>query len=194
MDCKALVEKVINKVGKNGEKWYKVGTFVLFLLFTNRGLSMITFIGDYTCRLDDKGRVSLPMAFIRQMGHGMQERFVIKKDIFEKCLVLYPMDEWERQTRILDSNINPYNREHNKFLRGLLKDTAEVSLDANNRILLPRRLMENIGADKEIVMAGQPGKIEIWPRSTYDEIDSGSDDFAALAEKIMGNISKDKNE
>jgi len=79
------VEKVINKVGKNGEKWYKVGIFVLFLLFTNRGLFMITFIGDYTCRLDDKGRVSLPMAFIRQMGHGIQERFVIKRDIFEKC-------------------------------------------------------------------------------------------------------------
>jgi MraZ protein len=188
------MKKVINKVGKNGEKWYKVGNFVLLLLPTNRGLSMITFIGDYICKPDDKGRVSLPMAFIRQMGHGIQERFVIKKDIFEKCLVLYPMDEWERQTHILDSNINPYNREHNKFLRGFLKDTAEVSLDANNRILLPKRLMESIGSDKEIVMAGQPGKIEIWPRSTYEKIDSGSDEFAALAEKIMGNISKEKNE
>jgi len=154
---------------------------------------MITFIGDYACKLDDKGRVLLPVAFIRQMAGAMQERFVIKKDIFEKCLVMYPMDEWERQTRILDSNINPYNREHNKFLRGFLKDTAEVSLDSNNRLLLPKRLLENIGADKEIMLAGQPGKIEIWPRSTYDGIDSGSEDFAALAEKIMGNISKDKN-
>jgi len=155
---------------------------------------MITFIGDYTCKLDEKGRVSLPMAFIRQMGHAVQERFVIKKDIFEKCLVLYPMDEWEKQMRLLDNNLNPYNREHNKLLRGLLKDSAEVSLDGNNRVLLPKRLMESIGADKEIVMAGQPGKIEIWPRSTYETIDSGSDEFASLAEKIMGNVNKDKNE
>ncbi|MBN2274050.1 MAG: hypothetical protein JXR41_01970 [Bacteroidales bacterium] len=188
------MEKVINNVGKNGEKWYKVGIFVLPLLSTKSGLFMINFIGDYPCKPDDKGRVSLPMAYIRQMGQAMQERFVIKKDLFEKCLVLYPMDEWERQTRILDNNINPYNREHNKFLRGFLKDTAEVSLDASNRILLPRRLMESIGADREIVMTGLPGKIEIWPRATYEEIDSGSNEFAALAEKIMGNINKDKNE
>jgi MraZ protein len=194
MVFQGLWEKVINNVGKNGEKWYKVGNFVLFLHSTNRGLFMITFIGDYTCKLDDKGRVLLPAAFIKQMAHGMQERFVLKKDIFEKCLVLYPMDEWERQNQILRSNTNPYNREHNKFLRGYFKDTAEVSLDANNRLLLPRRLMDDIGADKEIVLAGQLGKIEIWPRNTYDAIESGSDDFAALAEKIMGNISKDKNE
>jgi hypothetical protein len=92
------VEKVINRVGKNGTKWYKVENFVLFLLSTNRSLFMITFIGDYTCKLDEKGRESLPMALIRQMGHAVQERFVIKKDIFEKCLLLYPMDEWEKQT------------------------------------------------------------------------------------------------
>jgi MraZ protein len=176
---------------RSGTKWEYLYYLYLPLKVAS---SMINFIGDYPCKPDDKGRVSLPMAFIRQMGHGMQERFVIKKDIFEKCLVLYPMDEWERQTRILDNNINPYNREHNKFLRGFLKDTAEVSLDANNRILLPRRLMDGIGADREIVMTGLPGKIEIWPRGTYDEIDSGSDEFAALTEKIMGNISKDKNE
>ena len=51
---------------------------------------MIDFIGDYTCKLDDKGRVLLPSAFIRQMAGSMQERFVMKKDIFESCLVLYP--------------------------------------------------------------------------------------------------------
>ncbi len=156
---------------------------------------MITFIGDYTCKLDDKGRVLLPSAFIRQMAHGKQDRFVLKKDIFEKCLVMYPMDEWERQNSILLSHTNPYNREHNKFLREYFKNTAEITLDSNNRLLLPRRLLDDINADKEIVLAGQPGKIEIWPRSTYDAIESGSDEFASLAEKIMGNISnKDKNE
>jgi MraZ protein len=155
---------------------------------------MITFIGDYTCRLDEKGRVLLPAAFIRQMAHGMQERFVIKKDIFEKCLVLYPMDEWERQNEILRSNTNPYNREHNKFLRGYFKDTAELTLDASNRLLMPRRLLDEIGADKEIVLAGQLGKIEIWSRNAYETIEGASDDFAALAEKIMGNLKKDMNE
>jgi MraZ protein len=153
---------------------------------------MITFIGDYTCKLDDKGRVLLPAAFIKQMASSMQERFVLKKDIFEPCLVLYPMNEWERQNEILRQNTNPYNREHNKFLRRFFKGTAEISLDANNRLLFPKRLLEEIGAGRDIVLAGQLGKIEIWPAGTYDKVEGENENFALLAEKIMGNLIKDQ--
>lgn len=151
---------------------------------------MTTFTGDYPCRLDDKGRVLLPSAFIKQMAAGIQERFVLKKDIFESCLVLYPMMEWERQTQILRQNTNPYNREHNQFLRGFFKGMADLTLDASNRLLIPKRLLEEIGADREIVMAGQLGRIEIWARDAYDIIESGGETIAHLAEKIMGNLNQ----
>lgn len=156
---------------------------------------MITFIGDYTCKLDNKGRALLPSAFIKQMAQmpfagkgGLQDRFVIKKDIFETCLLLFPMDEWQRQNEILRNNTNPFNREHNKFLRGFFKGIAELSLDANNRLLIPKRLLDEINAGREIVMAGQFGKIEIWAKSMYDTVESGDERFATLAEKIMGNL------
>ncbi|MBN2481737.1 MAG: protein mraZ [Bacteroidales bacterium] len=156
---------------------------------------MITFIGDYTCRLDNKGRVLLPAAFIKQMAQvpvagkgGLQERFVIKKDIFETCLLLFPMDEWQRQNEILRNSTNPFNREHNKFLRGFFKGIAELSLDGSNRLLIPRRLLDEINAGREIVLAGQFGKIEIWSKNMYDAVESGDERFASLAEKIMGNI------
>lgn len=150
----------------------------------------VTFIGDFNCKLDDKGRVLLPAAFIKQMASSMQERFVLKKDIFESCLVLYPMNEWERQNEILRQNTNPYNREHNTFLRGFYKGTAEVTLDASNRLLIPRRLLDEIGTGRDIVMAGQLGKIEIWPSEAYEKVESGDESFAMLAEKIMGNVGK----
>lgn len=159
---------------------------------------MVTFTGDYSCRLDEKGRVLLPAALIKQLGAGMpsgaadrQEKFVLKKDIFETCLVLYPMVEWERQTQILRQNTNPYNREHNRFLRGLFKGMADVMLDSSNRLLIPRRLLEEIGADREIVLAGQLGRIEIWAKDAYDAIESGGENIARLAEKIMGNLDRD---
>ncbi len=152
---------------------------------------MITFIGDYSCKLDDKGRVLLPAAFIKQMASSMQERFVLKKDIFESCLVLFPMNEWERQNEILRQNTNPYNREHNKFLRGFFKGTAEIALDSSNRLLIPKRLLDEIGAGREIVLAGQLGKIEIWPAETYDQVEGGDENFGLLAEKIMGNLNRD---
>jgi MraZ protein len=42
------------------------------------------------------------------------DKFVVKKDVFEKCLVLFPMDEWDRQNSIIRSRINPYNKEHSQ--------------------------------------------------------------------------------
>ena len=58
--------------------------------------------------------------------------------------------------------MNPYNREHNMFLRNFFKGTAELSLDNNNRLLIPKRLMDLIGAERDVVLAGQDGRIEIW--------------------------------
>ena len=162
---------------------------------------MLTYTGDYSCRLDDKGRVLLPSAFIKQMASGMpagtperQEKFVLKKDIFESCLVLYPQAEWDRQTRILRQNTNPYNREHNEFLRGFFKGTADVVLDGSNRLLIPRRMLEEIGAEREIVLAGQLGRIEVWAKDAYDRIESGGENIARLAEKIMGKLNNNTGE
>ncbi|MDP4210449.1 MAG: division/cell wall cluster transcriptional repressor MraZ [Bacteroidota bacterium] len=154
---------------------------------------MTIFIGDYTCKIDAKGRVMLPAAFKKQMPQAAQDRFVIKKDIYEKCLVLYPMDEWERQNQLIRQNINPYNKEHNRFLREFFKDTAEVETDSNNRFVIPSRLLNlvDIGKEKEVVLAGQLGKIEIWSKELYDKTSEEIADFGALADKILGgNINK----
>ncbi|RLD61200.1 MAG: division/cell wall cluster transcriptional repressor MraZ [Bacteroidetes bacterium] len=146
---------------------------------------MTTFIGDYPCKVDAKGRIMLPSALKRQMKSSVEERFVIKKDLFEKCLILFPIEEWERQNRIIRSKINPYKKEHNKFLRGFYKGTAEILLDGNNRFLVPKRLLEIVGINKEVILAGQDGKIEIWDKELYENIVGDEEDFAVLAEKIM---------
>jgi MraZ protein len=146
---------------------------------------MTTFIGEYSCKLDVKGRLMLPVAFKKQNTGSDQERYVIKKDIFENCLVLYPMDEWERQTKLIRKKLNPYNKEHNIFLRRFFKGMAELTLDSNNRMLIPKRLLDEIKADKDVVMAGQMGKIEIWAKDQYDAVNVGDNEFAGMAEKIM---------
>lgn len=147
---------------------------------------MITFIGDYNCKLDSKGRITLPSAFKRQMKESVQDGFVLKRDIFEKCLILYPMKEWERQNQIIRSKTNPYNREHNKFLRMFYSGTAEVSLDANTRLLIPKKLQEYAEIGDEVVIAGHFGKIEIWSEPLYQQLGKVEDEFATLAEKILG--------
>ncbi|HJX70971.1 MAG TPA: hypothetical protein VJ346_03435 [Bacteroidales bacterium] len=147
---------------------------------------MATFIGDYPCKVDAKGRIILPMAFKKQMPAAAQDHFVVRKDIFENCLVLYAIDDWNRQLEKIMKRINPYNREHNRFLRNFFKGTAELSLDSNNRMLIPKRLFDLIGAERDVVLAGQDGRIEIWSASVYETIEMPAEDFANLAEKLMG--------
>ncbi|MDX9811719.1 MAG: protein mraZ [Bacteroidales bacterium] len=147
---------------------------------------MATFIGDYTCKVDVKGRIILPVAFKKQMPAAAQDHFVVRKDIFENCLVLYSLDDWNRQIEKIRKRINPYNREHNMFLRNFFKGTAELALDNNNRMLIPRRLFDLIGAERDVVLAGQDGRIEIWAAEEYERIGMSAGDFADLAEKLMG--------
>lgn len=148
---------------------------------------MATFIGDYSCKLDAKGRVILPSAFKKQLPPAAEDRFVVRKDIFEGCLVLFSIDDWNRQLEKIRSRINPYNREHNIFLRNFFKGTAEVSLDSSNRLLIPKRLLDLAGIQKDVVLAGQDGRIEMWAEEVYARIDMPSNDFANLAEKLLGN-------
>jgi MraZ protein len=147
---------------------------------------MATFIGDYSCKIDSKGRLIFPSALKKQMGGVPSERFVVRRDIFENCLVLFTGEDWEEQMKKVRSRINPYNREHNIFLRNFFKGTAELSLDSSNRLLVPRKLLDLAGIDKEVILAGQDGRIEIWASDKYDAIDMPVTDFADLAEKLLG--------
>ena len=162
------------------------GYFLFILALYYEKARMATFIGDYACKVDVKGRIILPMAFKKQMPADAQDHFVVRKDIFENCLVLYAMEDWNRQIEKIRKKINPYNREHNMFLRNFFKGTAELSLDSNNRLLIPKRLMDLIGAGRDVVLAGQDGRIELWAADVYDKIDMAAGDFADLAEKLMG--------
>lgn len=145
---------------------------------------MAYFIGDHTCKLDSKGRILFPAALKKQLDKDF-DRFVVKKDLFENCLVLYTSDEWERQNLLIRSRTNPFNKEHNRFLRGFSRGTAEVIFDGSSRILIPKRLFEVIGVDKEIVLSGQDSKIEIWSKQAYDGLEEDENEFAGLAEQIM---------
>ena len=162
------------------------GQKVLLLRLNPQNSPMTSFIGDYTVKLDSKGRLSFPAAFKKQGREAIQDGFVLKRDVFENCLIMYPMEEWERQNKMIRARTNPYNKEHARFLRMFFSGTAEVSLDANNRMLIPKRLLEYAKISDEVVLAGQSGKIEIWASDQYGQVSVADDDFAIMAEEILG--------
>jgi len=147
---------------------------------------MTSFIGDYVCKVDEKGRMLFPAAFKKQNKSASPDRYVMRKDVFEGCLVLYTTEEWSRQNELIRKNTNPYNREHNRFLREFYRGTAEITLDSSGRLLIPKRLLDMAGVEKELVLTGQDSRIEIWAKDKYDAHHVDEQAFANLAEKIMG--------
>lgn len=148
----------------------------------------MSFVGDHNVKADAKGRVAVPSAFRKQFVSAEQGRFVLRKDIFQNCLVLYPVTEWNRQVDLLRTKLNDYNRSHKKFKAQFFRDTAEIEMDGSGRVLLPKRLLELVGISREIVLAGMDQVIEVWCKETYEGNGMEGDDFADLAEEILGDV------
>lgn len=146
---------------------------------------MVTFIGEYGAKLDDKGRVVFPSAFKSLMPEGADLRFVIRKDIFEPCLEMYTFEQWQSQSESVKSKLDFFNREHALFWREYMRNRAIVEPDGKlGRITIPRKLLENIGVTKEIVFCGNDFKIEIWSKEKFEDSEISSQQYTALAGQI----------
>jgi len=151
---------------------------------------MAAFIGEYECKLDDKGRLMLPVGFKKQLPAKEQKRFVINRGL-EKQLNLWPRKEWDKETGRLNA-LNLYVQKNREFVRKFNNGATEVELDGSGRLLLPKPLMEFAGCNKDAVLFGFSNRIEIWSKAEYDKyMKQGADDFAALAEEVMGKIPND---
>lgn len=143
---------------------------------------MNTFIGEYTVKIDDKGRMVFPSAFKSLMSADGDMRFVIKKDIFEDCLEMYTFEEWERQSSEVKSRLNFFNRDHAMFWREYMRDRAIVEPDGKvGRISVPKKLLEAIGVNKEVVFSGNDYKIEIWAMEKFEEARISNEQYISLA-------------
>lgn len=171
------------KVGKCGEMWEK--TYYIYKPKPVKRGEMTYLIGEYECKMDAKGRVSLPAGLKEQLMPVDQGRFVVNRG-FEKNLVLYPDSEWKKISQELNS-LNLYNKKNRDFIRYFMRGASELKTDVSNRLLIPKSLLEYAGIDKEIVLFAYGQRIEIWSRDVYDNMMRNEpDDFSSLAEEVMG--------
>lgn len=141
-------------------------------------------IGDYTGKIDAKGRMIVPSQFRKNCEED--ETFVVKRNIYDKALDLYPGKAWKEEVVRFTEKLNPYNRTHAALLREYYRGTAEVVLDASGRILLPKRLLEFAGITKAVVIAGAGDKMVIWDEEAYRATTMTQEAFEDLVAKELG--------
>ena len=146
---------------------------------------MVTFIGEYTSKIDDKGRMVFPAPLKGVLPPGSDMRFVIKKDLFEPCLQMYTLEEWDKQSAEVKSKLNFFNRQHAIFWREYMRDRDVVEPDAKlGRITVSRKLLDAIGVTKEVVFSGNDFKIEIWAKEEFETRRIPNDEYIAIAESL----------
>ena len=154
---------------------------------------MLNLIGTYECKADVKGRVMVPAPLKKQFLPVMSEGFVIKRAVFQTCLEMYPLDEWNALMQKM-GQLNRFNRKNNDFIRRFTAGVKTVELDAAGRLLIPRDLLSFAGINKEIVISSAINIVEIWDKQKYEQaINDSANDFADLAEDVMGDSSDAAN-
>ena len=144
------------------------------------------FLGNIEAKTDSKGRVFLPAAFRKVLQTMGEEQLVLRKDVHEKCLVLYPESVWMEQMEAMRRRLNRWNRQHQQIFRQFVSAVEMVTLDGNGRFLLSKRFLEAAGINQMVRFIGVGDTIEIWAVNDNEEPFMAPEDFGKALEAIMG--------
>ncbi|KIA90076.1 division/cell wall cluster transcriptional repressor MraZ [Kaistella jeonii] len=155
---------------------------------------MKNFIGTYECKMDDKGRIKLPSSLVKQMENFGGDSFVVKRSVFQSCLEVYPMNGWEKLMEKINK-LNRFQKKNADFIRQFTAGLKIVEPDNAGRLQISKDLTLFADLKKEIVITSAGELFEIWDKDVYEEvIATSAEDFAQLAEEVMGEISFDDDE
>jgi MraZ protein len=146
------------------------------------------FIGNIEAKTDAKGRAFLPAVFRKVLQTSGEEGLVLRKDVFQECLVLYPESVWNERLDLLKSQLRPWKQAHQQIFRQFVSEAEIVALDGNGRFLIPKRLMKIAGIDQDIQFIGMDNTIEIWTPEKLKQTLKSEEEFGTEFESIM-NIS-----
>ena len=131
-------------------------------------------------------------ALKKQLLPVLKEGFVIKRAVFQPCLELYPMQEWNLMINKMN-RLNRFLKKNNDFIRRFTAGVKIVELDASGRLLIPKDLYQFAGIRKQLVLSSAINIKEIWDKDAYEKtIDDTAIDFASLTEEVMGNSNMDE--
>lgn len=128
----------------------------------------------------------IPVTLKTQLAPVLNQGFVIKRSVFQPCLELYPMDEWQQLMQKMNKK-NRFKKKNNDFIRRFSAGVKPVEIDATGRLLIPKNLADIAGIRKDVVLSSAINIIEIWDKDSYEKvIDETAGNFAELAEEVMG--------
>ncbi len=169
------------------------GNYFYIFAHNHNKTKLNTIIGTYECKVDAKGRLMIPSALKKQLANSLQDGFVLKRSVFQPCLELYPMTEWNLMMQKINK-LNRFVKKNNDFIRRFTAGVKVVEVDDLGRLLIPKDLVGFSKISKDIVLSSAVNIVEIWDKDLYENAIAGDDDeFANLAEDVMGSSNDDND-
>ena len=143
------------------------------------------FLGNIEAKADTKGRAFLPAVFRKVLQASGEDCLVLRKDVFQKCLVLYPESVWNQRLDLLKQQLRPWKQSHQQMFRQFVSEAEVVTLDGNGRFLISKRLQKIAEIEQDIQFIGMDDTIEIWSPRNLEQTLKTDDDFGMEFENIM---------
>ena len=173
----------INFVEESGGKWRKICIFGAKLIIKDVHMR---FLGNIEAKTDAKGRAFLPAVFRKVLQTAGEESLVMRKDVFQPCLVLYPESVWNEQMDLLRKSLNRWRKDHQEIYRQFVSDVEVITLDGNGRFLIPKRYLKKAEIEQNIKVIGMGDTIEIWSSQKAEQERMSPEDFGVALEELMG--------
>lgn len=155
---------------------------------------MIRFLGNIEAKTDAKGRVFIPATFRKQLQAASEGNLVLRKDVFQDCLVLYPESVWFKTQNELRRRLNKWNARQQAVFRQFVSDAEVVTPDGNGRILIPKRYLQMAGIGSEVRFIGMDNTIEIWAKERAEVPFMEPEAFGQALQEALGDELWEENE
>lgn len=146
------------------------------------------FIGEYPAKADAKGRVFLPAAFRKVLEAENEQGLVLRQDIFQHCLVLYPESVWGAQLDELRGRVNQFNSKQQMLLRMFEADAEPVELDSQGRLLISKRKLQYACIESDVRFLAMVDRIEIWSKQALEELKAQNENLGQELENMFGQL------
>ena len=143
------------------------------------------FLGNIDAKTDAKGRVFVPASFRKILQSSGNARLILRKDVFQDCLILYPETVWNEELDLMRSKLNKWNEEQQNIFRQFVRDSEILEIDSNGRVLIPKKYLQIAGIISDVRFIGMDYTIEVWAKDNFEKTSMDADTFKKGMEKFM---------
>jgi len=164
--------------------WWNVG--IILYLYTLKRKSMDAFIGTIDAKTDVKGRVFVPASFRKILQSAGESCLVLRKDVYQDCLVLTPEKIWKEELNKLRERLNEWDEEEQHLFRQFSWLVEVLELDSNGRILIPKKYLLMANISNTVCFVGMNRAIELWNPDLLTKSMLSAEDLKSRVKKFLG--------